>query len=67
MSGSYKSSQTSEKRRHPYMRKSWWKNPANFYWRRDIYKKEFAEKMDAFAERVAQMETGCYFKLIPDE
>lgn len=63
----YKVCRTPEKRRHPYMKKSWWKDVSNFWWRSGMYKQEFIDKMDDFASQVSSIESGCYFKIIPNE
>ena len=62
----YKGILTVEKRRAPYLKKAWYRNPTNFYWRDGRHNEKFVEKMDKFAADVASLDVGCYLKIIPD-
>ena len=62
----YKGITTPEKRRPPYLKKAWWRNPTNFWWRDGFHNKEFVVRMDKFAADVASLDVGCYLKIIPD-
>ncbi|NRA93020.1 MAG: hypothetical protein HRU26_10135 [Psychroserpens sp.] len=61
--------ETPEGDRHPYLKKSWWLDESNYWWRnpRINYSQEFIEKQEAFARAVKSLSNGCYLRLIPDE
>ena len=48
------------------MKKSWYRNPTNFWWRNGWYSKKFVDQMDRFAADVASLDVGCFLKIIPD-
>lgn len=60
--------ETPEGDRHPYLKKSFWKNPNNHYWKNPAinYNPEFIESMESFVERVQELDGGCFLRLIPD-
>lgn len=68
----FKKINTPEKDRDPYLKKSWWKNESNYYWRctpgRSInYSQEFIDKMEVMVAAVKSLDGGCFLRLIPDE
>lgn len=62
----YKGISTPDRLRPLYLRKSWYKDPNNFWWRDGFQKQELVDRMNEFAENVAKLESGCLLKIIPD-
>ena len=65
----YRKIETPEGDRHPYLKKSWWADEANYWWRNPgiNYSPEFIQKQEEFAAAVRSLSGGCYLRLIPDE
>ena len=70
MAAEFSKIETPEKDRHPYLKKSWYDDDSNFYWRDGgllQHSQKFIDKMEAFVLEVRALEGGCFLRLISDE